>query len=62
MNDTAMRQIKLDEWMKGEKKVLLQHGERPYLLSITRKGNLILTSAADRTQKPSDSVAVKASA
>lgn len=50
MNDTTttMRQIKLDEWMQGEKKVLLQHGERPYLLSITRKGNLILTSAVEK--------------
>lgn len=39
--------INLEDWMQGFKKIVLKHGSRPYLLTITRKGNLILTAAAD---------------
>lgn len=45
MTDAELRRIHLEEWMRGCKKVILQHGQRPYFLTITRKGNLILTSA-----------------
>ena len=37
--------VNLDELMRGCKKIILQHGKRLYFLTITRKGNLILTSA-----------------
>ena len=32
--------------MADHKKIILQHNEKPYLLSITRRGKLILTAAA----------------
>ena len=35
--------VKVSSLMKGSKRVILQHGEKPYLLSITRRGKLILT-------------------
>lgn len=47
MNDSSLRKINLRELMSGGKKVILEHGEKPYLLSITRKGKLILTAADD---------------
>lgn len=31
--------------MAGQKQVILKHGNKPYLLSITRRGKLILTAA-----------------
>lgn len=37
--------VKLQELMRGSKKLILEHGDKPYLLSITRKGKLILTAA-----------------
>ena len=45
MQCIELRQINLEEWMRGCKKVILQHGTRPYLLTITRRGKLILTAA-----------------
>ena len=46
--------INLDNWMQGFKKIILKHGTRPYFLTITRKGNLILTAAADVPNPQSD--------
>ncbi|MGL4184987.1 MAG: hemin uptake protein HemP [Thiotrichaceae bacterium] len=46
--------INLDDWMQGFKKIMLKHGTRPYFLTITRKGNLILTAAADVPNPQSD--------
>ncbi|OQX03308.1 MAG: hypothetical protein BWK73_39930 [Thiothrix lacustris] len=43
--------INLEELMRGCKKIILQHGKRPYCLTITRRGNLILTSADDDADK-----------
>ena len=40
-----LRRINVEEWMQGCKKVILQHGSRPYVLTITRRGKLILTAA-----------------
>ena len=51
MNPTETRRINLTDWMRGDKKLILQHGTRPYFLTITRRGNLILTSADDDTDK-----------
>lgn len=51
MTDVEPQHINLEEWMRGCKKVILQHGQRPYFLTITRKGNLILTSADDAPDK-----------
>ena len=45
MTDTKPPLVNLEELMRGCKKVILQHGKRPYFLTITRRGNLILTSA-----------------
>jgi hemin uptake protein HemP len=39
--------INLEEWMQGFKKIVLKHDSRPYYLTITRKGNLILTAATE---------------
>ncbi len=39
--------VDLEELMQGCKKIILRHGQRPYFLTITRKGNLILTSATE---------------
>jgi hemin uptake protein HemP len=47
MTDTKPPLVNLEELMRGCKKVILQHGKRPYFLTITRRGNLILTSADD---------------
>lgn len=52
MNHTSLRKINLRELMSGGKKVILEHGERPYLLSITRKGKLILTAADESDPDP----------
>ncbi|MFZ1341959.1 hemin uptake protein HemP [Thiothrix eikelboomii] len=40
-----LRRINVEEWMQGCKKVIIQHGSRPYVLTITRRGKLILTAA-----------------
>lgn len=53
-----LRKINVDEWMQGCKKVILQHGSRPYVLTITRRGKLILTAAESSNEstpaKPTD--------
>lgn len=51
MTDVEPRRINLEELMRGDKKIILQHGKRPYCLTITRRGNLILTSAAEEADK-----------
>lgn len=51
MTDVEPRRINLEELMRGGKKIILQHGKRPYCLTITRRGNLILTSAAEEADK-----------
>lgn len=51
MTDVEPHRINLEEWMRGCKKIILQHGKRPYYLTITRRGNLILTSADDDADK-----------
>ncbi len=47
MNQSDLSTISLKQIMQGSKKVILQHDTKPYLLSITRKGKLILTAAQD---------------
>lgn len=51
MTDVEPKRINLEELMRGCKKIILQHGKRPYYLTITRRGNLILTSADDDASK-----------
>ena len=41
--------INLSDLMGDKKKLILNHGDKPYLLSITRKGKLILTAADEET-------------
>lgn len=45
MHCLDLRRINVEEWMQGCKKVILQHGARPYVLTVTRRGKLILTAA-----------------
>lgn len=45
MSCLDLRRINLEEWMQGCKKIIIQHGSRPYVLTITRRGKLILTAA-----------------
>ncbi len=40
---SELKQIPLDEIMAGEDQVILLHNKKPYQLSITRRGKLILT-------------------
>ena len=54
MTDTKPPLVNLEELMRGCKKVILQHGKRPYFLTITRRGNLILTSADDDAEPTTD--------
>ncbi|MBU0656800.1 MAG: hemin uptake protein HemP [Gammaproteobacteria bacterium] len=51
MTDEKPKRVNLEELMRGCKKIILQHGKRPYCLTITRRGNLILTSADDDADK-----------
>lgn len=51
MSDVEPPRINLEELMRGCKKIILQHGKRPYCLTITRRGNLILTSAEDASSQ-----------
>lgn len=46
-----LKRIPLQELMNGGKKVILEHGDKPYLLSITRKGKLILTAAEQAVEE-----------
>lgn len=45
MTESTLRRVDLAEIMADSKKIILKHGEKPYLLSITRRGKLILTAA-----------------
>lgn len=45
MSSKPPLKINLKELMRGSRKLILEHGDKPYLLSITRKGKLILTAA-----------------
>lgn len=45
MSCLDLRRINLEEWMQGCKKIIIQHGSRPYVLTITSRGKLILTAA-----------------
>lgn len=45
MTESTLRCVDLAEIMADSKKIILKHGEKPYLLSITRRGKLILTAA-----------------
>ena len=42
-----MNQIDVSKIMNGNKKAILRHADKQYLLSITRRGKLILTAAEE---------------
>ena len=54
MTDSKLPSVNLEDLMRGCKKIILQHGTRPYCLTITRKGNLILTSAEENSNSPAE--------
>ena len=51
MENMNQQNVNVQDIMQGHKTVCLQHGERKYCLSITRKGNLILTKAEEEQEK-----------
>jgi hypothetical protein len=52
MNLTELSHIEVSKIMQGNNKAVLLHANKRYLLSITRRGKLILTLAEDSTNKP----------
>lgn len=40
-----LKRIHLKELMQDSKKIIIEHDNKSYLLSVTRKGKLILTAA-----------------
>lgn len=52
MSSKPLVKIKLQELMRGGKRLILEHGDKPYMLSITRKGKLILTAADEKPSSP----------
>jgi len=51
MNFSELRHIKVSNMMQGNKKAVLLHANKQYLLSITRRGKLILTVAESKTEQ-----------
>lgn len=47
MNLSNIRQIELKKLMKDDRQIMLLHANKTYLLSITQRGKLILTSAEE---------------
>ena len=47
MNHSELCCIEVSKIMQGNKNAILLHANKRYLLSITRRGKLILTSAAE---------------
>lgn len=45
MQGLDLRRINIEEWIQSCKKLILQHGTRSYVLTSTRRGKLILTTA-----------------
>lgn len=54
MTESKLPSINLEDLMRGCKKIILHHGKRPYCLTITRKGNLNLTSAEENSNSPAE--------
>ncbi len=40
-----VNKLNLKDLMKGKKQIMLEHNNKLYVLSITRRGKLILTAA-----------------
>ncbi|PWQ94223.1 hypothetical protein DKT75_16955 [Leucothrix arctica] len=58
MSNPNLPSIKLKEIMADSKKIILRHGDKPYLLSITRRGKLILTASEEPSSQPITSTLV----
>ncbi len=54
-----MSQIDVNKLMNGNKKAILQHANKQYMLSITRRGKLILTAAENSLAQPQHKVFLK---
>jgi len=52
MNLSELSHIEVSNIMQGNNEVILLHANKHYLLSITRRGKLILTIAEDATNNP----------
>jgi len=52
MTPAKLPNIDLKTVMADNKRVILKHGDKPYLLSITRRGKLILTAAESPSEAP----------
>lgn len=50
MNQSNLNKIELKKIMKENRQVILLHANKNYLLSITRRGKLILTLAEESMQ------------
>jgi len=48
MKHSKLSHIDVGDMMQGNKKAVLLHDNKQYLLSITRRGKLILTKAEER--------------
>lgn len=44
--------VDVTQLMNGQNKMILEHKEKPYLLSITRRGKLILTAHQPASSQP----------
>ena len=58
MNLSELSHIEVNEMMRGKNKVVLLHANKYYLLSITRRGKLILTLAEGEMSSPKSEDAV----
>ncbi len=48
MNHSGLNKVDIKKIMKEDKQIILLHANKNYLLSITRRGKLILTLAKEQ--------------
>ncbi|MCF6190819.1 MAG: hemin uptake protein HemP [Cocleimonas sp.] len=65
MKLSELSHIDVGNMMQGNKKAVLMHNHKQYLLSVTRRGKLILTLAEEKTDSankvPSGDIGLMAS-
>ncbi len=49
MNPSSLNKVEVKKIMKEDRQIILLHANKTYLLSITRRGKLILTLAKEPT-------------
>lgn len=52
MSTEKVKQLSVSKIMKGKRKIILNHANKEYMLSITRRGKLILTAADSVRDEP----------